>query len=231
MVFCGLALELAPAGYGLAELGWDRRLGTEKLDRRLGIHREAQLGIEKCREAQQEAAVKTLPPSHMLMLIANWSRKCKISWTKGCCRQTHNLFNFKSIATLTETCSATFLPLCQPQRKSWVKKMLCFPGHFNFNASFANCCELISCSFVATLFLPNSYVVVHLGERNTLRQTADKTPLQKCPRQMQLSSLPPAHCISTPPQVHSVAQKVLSLPWEELQWRRGWSFTFFLVSN
>ena len=89
MVFCGLALELAPAGYGLAELGWDRRLGTEKLDRRLGIHREAQLGIEKCREAQlgiekcreaqQEAAVKTLPPSHMLMLIANWSRKCKIS--------------------------------------------------------------------------------------------------------------------------------------------------------
>ena len=79
MVFCGLALELAPAGYGLAELGWDRRLGTEKLDRRLGIHREAQLGIGKCREAQQEAAVKTLPPSHMLMLIANWSRKCKIS--------------------------------------------------------------------------------------------------------------------------------------------------------
>ena len=89
MVFCGLALELAPAGYGLAELGWDRRLGTEKLDRRLGIHREPYLGIEKCREAQlgiekyreaqQEAAVKTLPPSHMLMLIANWSRKCKIS--------------------------------------------------------------------------------------------------------------------------------------------------------
>ena len=41
MVFCGLALELAPAGYGLAELGWDRRLG---------IHREAQLSIEKYRE-------------------------------------------------------------------------------------------------------------------------------------------------------------------------------------
>ena len=78
MVFCGLALELAPAGYGLAELGWDRRLGREPY---LGIEkcREAQLGIEKYREAQQEAAVKTLPPSHMLMLIANWSRKCKIS--------------------------------------------------------------------------------------------------------------------------------------------------------
>ena len=50
MVFCGLALELAPAGYGLAELGWDRRLGTEKLDRRQGIYREAQLSIEKYRE-------------------------------------------------------------------------------------------------------------------------------------------------------------------------------------
>ena len=58
--------------------------------------------------------------------------------------------------------------------------MLCFPGHFNFNASFGNGCELISCSFVATLFLPNSYVVVKLGEKNTLRQIADKTPLQKC---------------------------------------------------
>ena len=161
--------------------------------------REAQLGIEKYREAQQEAAVKTLPPSHMLMLIANWSRKCKISWTKGCCRQAHNLFNFESRAALTETISATVLPLCQPQRKSQVKKMLCFPGHFNFNASFANGCELISCSFVATLFLPNSYVVVKLGEKNTLRQIADKTPLQKCPWQMQLSSLPPAYCISTPP--------------------------------
>ena len=134
MVFCGLALELAPAGYGLAELGWDRQLG---------IHREAQLGIEKCREAQQEAAVKTLPPSHMLMLIANWSRKCKISWTKGCCRQTHNLFNSKSIATLTETISTTFLPLCQPQRKSWVKKMLSWSFQFQ--------CEL--CKLLWTNFL------------------------------------------------------------------------------
>ena len=26
MVFCGLALELAPAGYGLAELGWDHTI-------------------------------------------------------------------------------------------------------------------------------------------------------------------------------------------------------------
>ena len=67
-------------------------------------------------------------------------------------------------------------------KKELSKKMLCFPGHFNFNARFANGCELISCSFVATLFLPNSYVVVKLGEKkhvkaNSRQNSAAKVPL------------------------------------------------------
>ena len=61
--------------------------------------------------------------------------------------------------------------------------MLCFPGHFNFNAGLATGCELI-CNPLSNKQL--AALRSHsLGERNTSRKTAGKTPLQKWPWQMQ----------------------------------------------